>query len=72
MTVITCGRYLNQKYSHETFFSDPYVFGSRTVCYLMSRWDEYEGDECVSANLRPSAQESAQEMEREKGELLGM
>ena len=40
--------------------------------HLMSRWDEYEGDECVSANLRPSAQESAQEMEREKGELLGM
>lgn len=32
MTVITCGRYLNQKYSHETFFNDPYVFGSRTVC----------------------------------------
>lgn len=36
------------------------------------QWGEYEGDECVSANLRPSAQESAQEVEREKGELLGM
>ncbi|KAM7334522.1 hypothetical protein ACRRTK_007842 [Alexandromys fortis] len=34
------------------------------------RWDE-QGDERASADLRPSAQESAQEMEREKGELLG-
>lgn len=32
MTVIKCSRYVNQKCSHETFFNDPYVFGSCIVC----------------------------------------
>lgn len=31
-TVTKCGRYLNQKYRHETSFNDPYVFGSPVVC----------------------------------------